>query len=338
MAESINSRLLFPQGKQRQFVSACIVEINSPLQEIATFLGVSVRTLMDWRREKFLITTSAAEKLSKKAHIPLPKNSISKDPFWYAKKGAQKGGLAVYKKYGRVGGSPEHRKAKWQEWWDKEGKFKEMPVFEKLSIHEPEESETLAEFVGIVLGDGGITERQVTITLHHEDDKEYGDFVQKMIMELFGVQPSIYHSTKYSVNNYVVSRSKLVEFCVQKLGLHIGHKIRQQVDMPEWIKKNKAFQRACVRGLVDTDGSVFTHRYKVGGKQYSYKKIDYTSLSRPLLKSAYEVLKRNGIHARPHRGKSLRIDSIEDMKKYFQIIGTHNPKHLKRYCATPILR
>ncbi|MBI4590649.1 MAG: helix-turn-helix transcriptional regulator, partial [Candidatus Rokubacteria bacterium] len=32
-----------------------------------------------------------------------------------------------------------------------------------------------------------------------------------------------------------------------------------QVDMPEWIKADARLARACVRGLVDTDGCIYIH-------------------------------------------------------------------------------
>jgi len=38
---------------------------------------------------------------------------------------------------------------------------------------------------------------------------------------------------------------------------------------------------------MDTDGCVFTHRYKSKGKWYSYKKLYFTSLSKPLLNSFF---------------------------------------------------
>ncbi len=337
MAESCISRLAFPRGLQKQFITRCLTKLDTPLYDIAQRLGISVRTLMDWRREKFLISQSAARLLSKKSGIPIPKNAHIKKAFWSVKKAAKKGGRAVYKKYGRVGGSETERLKSWYEWWNTKGKFNHYPIFEKLPIREPKKSAALAEFVGIILGDGGITKHQVTITLHHIDDKAYGKFVAKLIKNLFGITPSIYHSVKYSVNNYVVSRSRLVEFCTQKLGLKMGNKVKHQIDIPSWIKENRKFYIACVRGLVDTDGSVFTHRYKVNKKQYAYKKLDFCSMSAPLRNSVYSILKEIELHPRLKRNKIVRLNSIRDMERYFSIVGTHNPKHLKRYTATPIL-
>jgi hypothetical protein len=30
-------------------------------------------------------------------------------------------------------------------------------------------------------------------------------------------------------------------------------------------------------------------------------------------------------------GWDIRIEARKDVEKYFQMVGTHNPKHLKRY-------
>ena len=86
-----------------------------------------------------------------------------------------------------------------------------------------------------------------------------------------------------------------------------------------------------MRGLFDTDGSVFTHSYKVKGKVYAYKKWSYTSASRPLLESAQEILTSCGIKSRLTNEIALRIDGRADVARYFKIIGTSNQKHLKRY-------
>jgi len=116
------------------------------------------------------------------------------------------------------------------------------------------------------------------------------------------------------------------------LGLKTGNKVKQQVDVPGWIKNNKKFQIACVRGLMDTDGSIFIHKYKVKGKAYQYKKMAFTSRSKPLVIFAYNALKRLKLNPRiTKNGWDVRLDSIEDVKKYFRLIGSHNLKHLKKY-------
>ena len=333
MAKSVTDkmRLRFPRGGQKTFLERCARKLGFTSNGIAVLLGVSVRTLTDLKHEKFLISMSKARLLSRRSKISIPRSAKIEKQFWYVVKGARKGGLAVFKKYGRIGGDPEMRKVRWFEWWERKGKFLPLPIFRPFSFREPKKSIALAELIGILMGDGGITKRQITITLHHKDDLLYSKFVVRLMKELFGVRPSVYHVAKFSVNNIVISRTGLVRY-LHELGLPIGNKVKQQFDIPRWIKDNKEFRKACVRGLVDTDGSVFTHRYKVGGKWYGYKKLAFTSASRPLLQSVHDILTELGIRVRLARqGRDIRIDSIDEMKKYFRLIGSNNQKHLKRY-------
>jgi intein/homing endonuclease len=153
-----------------------------------------------------------------------------------------------------------------------------------------------------------------------------------MIHRLFGLKPSLRYIPKSSVNSIVVSRTNLVKY-LHSLGLPIGNKIKQGLDIPDWIKRNQKFSLACIRGLVDTDGSIFTHSYKVNGKKYQYKKLCFTTASEPLLHSVYETLRGRGFVVRlVKRGKrEVRIDGVEYMKRYLELVGSHNPKHLKRY-------
>ena len=328
----ISKRAIFPHGQQRGFILHAKKILNLSYIELAQLLKISDRTLTDWKREKFSISLKAVKILSRKTKRKIPKNIEIKDPFWYVNKGAKVGGLVVYKKYGRIGGDPEYRKKKWYEWWEREGKYKYHPIISApLPIKKPRRSEDLAEFVGIMLGDGGITQYQVTITFHSEDEKEYIKFVSNLIKRLFDVPIGIYYDKEDRSVDLVVSRSELVHFCIEKLGLKKGNKIKQQVDIPDWIKRNKQYRVACVRGLVDTDGCVFTHRYKVNVKFYSYKKLCFTSYSEPLRQSVFNILKDNGLNPRFAQQRDVRFDSIEDIQRYFKIFGSHNPKHLKRY-------
>ena len=331
LKKNLKKRAIFLPGEQRRFLLKAMENLNLSWSLFSKKIGAHKRTLNDWKREAYSTPLNVIRKISVVAKVKIPESIEIKEPFWYVNKGAKVGGLAVYKKYGRIGGDPEYRKKKWYEWWEKKGKHKHHPIINVcIPIKKPKRSEGLAEFVGIVLGDGGISQRQVTITLHYKDDKEYSKFVVNLIKRLFDVPVGIYFRKKDSVVNYIVSRSELVRFCIEKLGLKRGNKIKQQVDIPDWIKKNKVYCIACVRGLVDTDGCIFTHRYKVNGKWYAYKKLSFTSFSEPLRNSVFNILKDNGLNPRLAQGRDVRLDSIGNMQKYFKIFNSHNPKHLKR--------
>ena len=333
MAESFKfKRVIFPAGKQKGFILKTAQKLRYKNREVANMLNICTRTLNDWKREKFSMSLAAVKLLSRKARIKMPSDIKIQEPFWYAKKGAKIGGRTTYKKYGRVGGDPEYRKKKWREWWEKDGRHKPCIFNTPLSFKTPKKSEKLAEFVGIMLGDGGISKYQLTVTLHHEDDKQYARFVVKLIKGLFGINPSIYHKTKNSVNTIVLSRIKLVELLHKEIGLKIGNKIKGGVDMPEWIKKNATLGRACLRGLMDTDGCLVIHTYRVNGKQYRYKKLNFCSASPALVASVVQLLKTFDFNPRlSHNGRNVWIEDQSEVARYLTIIGSNNPKHLERY-------
>lgn len=333
MAERHKSkRVKFPKNKQRDFLFAAKNKLSITWSTFAKVLKISERNLSDWKQEKLTLPLSTVKTICKKAGLHLPANIKLLSPYWYAKKGARKGGLAVLEKYKIVGGDPKIRMEKWQEWWKKEGKFKKHPILDRFPIKKPPFSAKLAEFVGIVLGDGGISQRQVSITLNRETDKEYIEFVKKIIKDLFDTSSGLYPHLRSKADTIVISRTELVEYLTQKLGLKIGNKVKQRIDIPKWILRKKEYKIACLRGLVDTDGTLIIHRYKSKNRFYVYKKLGFTSRSFPLLKSVNGILTELKIKNRIAKDQyDIRIEAVADVKKYFDLIGSSNPKHLKRY-------
>lgn len=332
MAEMFKSkRVKFPFGKQKAFLIKTKKTLRLKDEDLAKLLKISIRTLTDWKREKFHISLRALKLLSQKTKISMPQTTKILEPFWYTTKGASAGGIAVYKKYGYVGGDSEARKKKWLEWWNKIGRFKKHPIINvSKPIKNPGFSEDLAEFTGIVMGDGGLTNNQLVITLNYKDDSEYSKFVEKIIKKLFDIRACKLKRKNTKVFIIRISRVELVRFCT-KIGLKIGNKIKQQIDIPDWIKANSKFKIACLRGLIDTDGCVIIHKYRSRGKYYTYKKIAFTNRSLPLLKSVSAILNELNFKHRIGNNFDIRIEAMEDVRNYFKIVGTHNPKHLKRY-------
>lgn len=325
-------RVLFKNGEQQKFIEKILSKIS--VARAAEICSLSERTIRDWRREKFLMQKDAIIKLCKATGISQPENFEEKDDFWYVIKGAKLGGImgsaACIKKYGCVGG-PNRKKA-WDIWWNKRGKFLNNKLFRRKPMNKPIKSKKLAEFIGIMLGDGGFASknRQICITLNNRDDTEYIKFVSNLIDELFHRKPSVIRCKDAMASMIMVSSTDLVDY-LKKLGLRPGNKIKLQVDIPEWIKNSKSYSISCVRGLMDTDGCVFNHRYKVNNKFYNYTKLSFTSYSQPMRKSVYEILKSIGLKSRLFGYRDVRIDSQKDVENYFKLIGSSNPKHLNKY-------
>ena len=324
-------RIILPKIKQKEFVEALLAKIST--KEASKLCGLSERTIRDWRRGKFTIDLAAARILCKKTSVLLPKEAEVKNDYWYTFLGAHKGAMACLKKYGRVGGDAEKHKQKWREWWEKEGKYKNFDkgIFARKSFSKPIFSEELAEFVGIVLGDGGISKNQIKITFNAKDI-EYLNFTGELISKLFGVPFGVCKRKNCLALDIVISRVALVEFLVNEVGLSMGNKVQQQVDIPRWIKEKDNYLIACVRGLIDTDGSIFKHSYRVNNKIYHYKKLAFSNQSKPLIIAVHQFLKNFGFSPRiTSDKKDVRLESISDMNRYFKIVGSHNPRYLNNY-------
>lgn len=153
-------------------------------------------------------------------------------------------------------------------------------------IKQLKESEKLAEFIGIMLGDGNIWKNQIRIAFDKRNIK-YIDYVDKLFKGIVGLRPKrrILEKTNQAYL-YFYSRdfvNKLIEF-----GLKRGSKIGNQIGIPNWIKENKIYAKACVRGLIDTDGCI----YRCKREKQTY--IKFTNFNKKLLSDFKEQTKTLG--------------------------------------------
>jgi intein/homing endonuclease len=333
MLESFkNKRIHFnKKGLQRSFILKAQNSLDITQSELAQKLNISKRTLADWTKEKITMSQIKAKELSKLSGIFMSPDYSIIDWGKKLKEAGRIGGRNHFVKYGTVCVNEEYRKEKWKEWWNNIGQYKKnAPGFILIKeIKIPRKSKLLAEFIGILLGDGNISKYHIGITLSSEE-KKYIKYIKKIIKKLFGVTPSIHKHKLANAVTITVNRKALVDFC-QEFGFESGNKTTHQVDIPVWIKKNRAFSCECIRGLFDTDGCFFTHNYIVGGKRYSYLKIAFTNASTPLVLSVQKILINFGFNVRISKNhKDIRIEDSKYVFKYIKEIGSHNDKHLQR--------
>jgi intein/homing endonuclease len=87
--------------------------------------------------------------------------------------------------------------------------------------------------------------------------------------------------------------SKQIFYELISNGIISGNKTKNQISVPGWIKKNKKYIIACIRGLFDTDGSL--HLYS---KRPSLR-IEFSNASLPLIKDFYDMCISLGIYPQP---------------------------------------
>ncbi|MDO8509624.1 MAG: LAGLIDADG family homing endonuclease [bacterium] len=199
-------------------------------------------------------------------------------------------------------------------------------------VNFPNESAKLAELMGIVAGDGGINNKwQLVISLNSDLDKHYSVFIVGLMKDLFFVDVSVLKRIGEKTLRIICSSSNLVDFLVGK-GAVRGDKIKHRLTIPEWINGNIEYEKAFVRGLVDTDGCLYIHRHKVGGKLQYNIGFCFTSLAEGIIKAVEKILK--SINIQPHiadKGRRIYLYSHKSVKKYLELIGTSNDRIMSIY-------
>lgn len=327
----MEERVKFRLGEQSEFLSQVDRRSGLSSEKLGEMVGAVGRSYRDWRRGKLNMTLKAARFFCQQYNLTLPEEESVLVQRAYKQKldGGKRGGYACF----RLHGSPATLAGR------QKGGKRTLEILRFLGkIPQPrpfscpdQYSMELAEFVGIMLGDGHLGEQAWSITLNSIADKSYVEFVVGLTSTLFGFIPHV--ATRKDCNATIISGSgeKAVSF-FRSLGLRSGDKVKQQVGIPEWIKENKEFSKVCMRGLMDTDGGVFVHKYRVNGKEYEYLKICFTNRSIPILvfvKETMESFSFSPKFALWSNSEKVWLYNQSQVERYIREIGTHNPRLLK---------
>ncbi len=329
------SRVKLNKGQQKKFLSLVAKYFDGNWHKVARISKICDRTLRDWRREKYNMSYECLLKLHKISNIPVPKTLVVLPEHWSTKKASRLGAIRRNELYGSPG-TPEGRR--------KGGltttrKFREDPKFAKMfglklriPINVPNYSSELSEFMGAMLGDGYIksNKTQLGIAFNIETDYAYAKHIQRLIKILFNLNSSICRDGSDKGATVLVSNRNLVEFLIDR-GLKEGNKVANQVDIPKWIRSKKEYKIACLRGLIDTDGSFYLYKHKVSKKTYCNFAMCFTNHSLPLLKSVYNILKTMDLNPITSNDGRIFLHRKKDIDRYFKEIGTNNPKYLLRF-------
>ena len=325
------TRVIFAKDQHLYFFQEVKKKSKLSNYKLGELVGISGRSYCDWASGKTLPTLSGVKILSSKFDLTFPIIQEEREEHWSGRINGRSAAIARFKKCGPVatkagskkGGlvSQKNRRDNLEHYREIGCKVKKIFVF---SVR----NKRLAEFVGVVLGDGGLTNTQCQITLHKQDDKEYVEYVLQLINELFSYRASVVQRKQNAVA-IVISGVNFIEG-LKKIGLTVGNKVKNQVDIPAWIKDDYALLKSCIRGLFDTDGGTILHKHRVSGKEYLHFNLCFSNHSKPLLKSFLCALNQAGIKSSINK-HCVMIYNAQGVSKFFMLFNPSNKKHLKRY-------
>ncbi len=322
-------RIKFQKGAQSLFLSSLQQHLGVTWLELSKKIKIHSRSLLDWRREKFTISEKSFKKLVVlgEGRIVVPQYEVLPD-FWSIEKAARRGGQVVAEKYGGPG-TPEGRvrggRISQERRRKNPEKYRQAGCNIKKVFLKPLYSEKLAELVGILLGDGAISNYQVRVSLDRNVDRQYATFVRNLMHDVLGERPSFMERSEDNIIALTISGAGLVEV-LEQIGLRRGNKVEHQVDFPKWVRSKRSYQIACVRGLFDTDGGLYFH-HKV---KKSYLGWCFANSSKPLLQSVMDILLSLGFNVKKAGENKIYMYSLEHISRYMKIVNSHNPKNVDK--------
>ncbi len=150
----------------------------------------------------------------------------------------------------------------------------------------------LAEFIGVLIGDGHMyntgNRYVIGITGNLNLEEDYYLYLKKLIKNVWGKDVKI---KKYKYKVFIVFSSKSIfKFLTSSMGLVSGNSCYKKF-IPEVITKDWDLVKHTIRGIVDTDGSIFVAN-KPGSP--NYPSIEITTTSPILAFKIKEILTDKG--------------------------------------------
>ena len=294
-------RIKLKKGKQKELIY--LAKKDNPWRELSLFLSLNEAYLCrDVKNEKVLISYEVYEKICKLIGRRFDKFIIEKlEDNW----GNVKGGKNSY-------GST-------------------------IKLIKPEFNEKLAEFIGAVLGDGHVFYHKgkkigvygIRIAGDLNLDKDYHEnYLKELGKSLFKLEGRVLLRIKEKNNERFLDfySKELVEF-FKEIPIYPGNKIKNQSTIPKWIIEHNTFLKACLRGLIDTDGSIF----RMSNKNFNLLRICFTNYNITLLNDTRNAFIKLGFNpSKIILNKQFFLSRKSDITKYLKEIGFSNKKHLDR--------
>lgn len=207
-------------------------------------------------------------------------------------------------------------------------------------------TEEIAELYGALLGDGCLScyprryrpskTRVIVLTGHYHDEPYYKHVIQPVFKKISNKTGYLYRKKDCQGIQLTLNCKKTFQY-FENLKFPIGKKL-QKIKIPSIILQSNKLSLACVRGIFDTDGSIYqrySKQYPSHAKFYDYKNIQIKMIAKDLIQQMAEILTKNGIKINKVRqAKESQVLAITDqtsIKRFFDIIKPHNQWHIQRF-------
>lgn len=191
----------------------------------------------------------------------------------------------------------------------------------------PNQSQALAEFIGICLGDGTTGIYQTGITLNKNADRDYIPYVYELSKTLFpGAGVSLVQRKDNAVDIRITSKTVVELLRGNGIIAHAKY-------VPEWIKHNPQFVYACIRGLIDTEGSTSQKVYISRKGIRKYYQLNFRNTDKGIMLFVRDNLTTLKLSPTQSLTNSLYLSNPRSIALFKRVIGFSNPKLVKKLIA-----
>lgn len=187
---------------------------------------------------------------------------------------------------------------------------------------------SLSYIIGIAIGDGNLSNPNGrAVRLRVSCDEKYPLIIQEIIHEIHVVLPK----NKVSL---IKRKSHCIDvscYSNQWEGLlgwlaKGGPKYQQNICVPQWIKNNSKYAKQCLKGLIETDGSIYYDR--------GYLMVNFTNIIPQIIRDFIDMLDTLGynshVYLRKDGNKSKQVVRVSsDTQKLVRLLTIRSKNPVK---------
>jgi len=318
-----HKRLKFEKGEQAHLLKEFAKLSGTSQIDTASILGVPRRTYRNWLSERTYLPALVFDTIvGAQPMLARFKESVieTKDANWGQKVGGKKAIAKIISVYG----SDEMRKRQVSG-----GRKSVKRRLEAISKRMPSLSNPgVSEFLGALMGDGWIGEygrrKQVAICGNLKE-LQYARHLIRLSKKIFGIKPYLFKRKDSNAFYLFINNSVVFNYIRANFNFPKGEK---SVFDTGKLPTNWELQKCVIRGLFDTDGSVYFDKAK--GYKHPYPTVEVASKNRELLDWLNAVLRQNHYATIPHK-RGLRVKGIADVRRWFAEISPQNKRKVQKY-------
>ena len=198
----------------------------------------------------------------------------------------------------------------------------------------------LAEFIGILLGDGSIClkginskcHNRLKITLDSNTDKEYINYVANLIEMLFQIKPHIKKRKHENAVDLFIFNKEVIEFLINTIGLKLSPKWNRALIPENFLIKG--LDLMVVRGYFDTDGALVT----ANNNGTIYPRLEMKVCPSPMQTQFITILNKYRFKFGAYQiGKGkvrIQLNGKGQLENWIKLVGFSNQKNsdkIKRF-------